>query len=218
LSEPRANSAGRASPASTKQPRRSFRPVVAAAVILNPKRALSPRRFQKLPPNAAGELALRIREHALAWAVAEVDSSRIDAWNIYQASRQAMTPRSNNFRRSRLSLDRAMQLDILIDRNPLSKGTRAAFPSPQPPFLLNSPRTRLDESTPISPATVSRPTQRLRHSGSPRAPAVSPTPLHRFSFAPVREFHLLGFGATPNPSSARTLVLPFLRFPAHDTI
>ena len=30
------------------------------------------------------------REHALAWAVAEIEASRIDAWNIYQASRQAM--------------------------------------------------------------------------------------------------------------------------------
>ena len=43
------------------------------------------------PPSAAWSWPERIREHALAWAVAEVDAQRIDAWNIYQASRQAMT-------------------------------------------------------------------------------------------------------------------------------
>src|SRR5271166_6339140 len=69
-----------------------FGPVVAAAVILNPKRRIvGLDDSKKIPAERRGELALRIREHALAWAVAEIDSSRIDAWNIYQASRQAMT-------------------------------------------------------------------------------------------------------------------------------
>src|SRR5271154_5883546 len=68
-----------------------FGPVVAAPGILNPKRRI----FvlddsKKLPAERRTELAARIREHALAWAVAEIDAQRIDAWNIYQASRQAM--------------------------------------------------------------------------------------------------------------------------------
>jgi len=46
---------------------------------------------KQLAPERRAQLAERIREHALAWAVAEIDAQRIDAWNIYQASRQAMT-------------------------------------------------------------------------------------------------------------------------------
>src|SRR6267142_1338611 len=68
-----------------------FGPVVAAAVILNPKRRIvGLDDSKKLVAERRTELAARIREHALAWAVAEVDAQRIDAWNIYQASRQAM--------------------------------------------------------------------------------------------------------------------------------
>src|SRR5436305_15283791 len=69
-----------------------FGPVVAAAVILNPKRRIvGLDDSKKLAPDRRAELAPRIREHALTWAVLEVDAERIDAWNIYQASRQAMT-------------------------------------------------------------------------------------------------------------------------------
>src|SRR6202043_2124640 len=69
-----------------------FGPVVAAAVILDPKRRIvGLDDSKKLPAERREVLSLRIREHALAGGVAEVDASRIDAWNIYQASRQAMT-------------------------------------------------------------------------------------------------------------------------------
>ena len=68
-----------------------FGPVVAAAVILNPRRRIvGLDDSKKLTPARRAELAARIRDHALAWAVAEIDAARIDAWNIYQASRQAM--------------------------------------------------------------------------------------------------------------------------------
>ena len=68
-----------------------FGPVVAAVVVLNPRRRIvGLDDSKKLAPDRRSELAPRIREHAIAWAVAEVDASRIDAWNIYQASRQAM--------------------------------------------------------------------------------------------------------------------------------
>src|SRR3981189_1211769 len=69
-----------------------FGPVVAAAVILDPKRRIvGLDDSKKLTAEKREVLGLRIREHALAWGVAEVDARRIDAWNIYQASRQAMS-------------------------------------------------------------------------------------------------------------------------------
>src|SRR5713226_4441736 len=68
-----------------------FGPVVAAAVILDPaKRIPGLDDSKKLPPERRKVLAARIRERAVAWAVAQVDSGRIDAWNILEASRQAM--------------------------------------------------------------------------------------------------------------------------------
>src|SRR5580704_10823015 len=68
-----------------------FGPVVAAVVVLNPKRRIvGLDDSKKLSADRREALAERIRDHALAWATAEIEASRIDAWNIYQASRQAM--------------------------------------------------------------------------------------------------------------------------------
>src|SRR5207245_4333848 len=101
-----------------------FGPVVAAAVILNPKRRIvGLDDSKKLTAERRYELAERVREHAWAWAVAEIDAQRIDAWNIYQASRQAMTAALAQLSISPdyLLID-AMQLDVLIEQKSLIKG------------------------------------------------------------------------------------------------
>lgn len=68
-----------------------FGPVVAAAVILDRTYRIRGLRDSKLLLRERRELlAPRIREHAVAWAVAAVDAARIDQINIYQASRLAM--------------------------------------------------------------------------------------------------------------------------------
>jgi len=66
-------------------------PVVAAAVILDPKRPIRGLRDSKqLPAERREVLALRIRERAIAWAVAEADHEEIDLINILQATLLAM--------------------------------------------------------------------------------------------------------------------------------
>jgi ribonuclease HII len=66
-------------------------PVVAAAVILNPARPIRGLRDSKqLTPARREVLAQRIRERAVAWAVAQSDHDEIDAINILQASLLAM--------------------------------------------------------------------------------------------------------------------------------
>ena len=68
-----------------------FGPVVAAAVILDPNYRIRGLRDSKLVPEPRREeLAERVKEHAVAWAVAAVDAARIDQINIYQASLLAM--------------------------------------------------------------------------------------------------------------------------------
>ena len=68
-----------------------FGPVFAAAVILDPERPIRGLRDSKqLVAERREVLAERIRERAIAWAVAAVDAFEIDHINIYQASRLAM--------------------------------------------------------------------------------------------------------------------------------
>lgn len=66
-------------------------PVVAGAVVLHPDRHI-PRLSdsKKVPPEEREELYDQIVSRALLWAVAEASPVEIDAWNIHQASLQAM--------------------------------------------------------------------------------------------------------------------------------
>ena len=101
-----------------------FGPVVAAAVILNPKRRIVGLDDSKqIQAERREVLSERIKEHAVAWAVAEIDSQRIDAWNIYQASRQAMMAALEQLatQPDYLLID-AMKLDVLIEQKSLIKG------------------------------------------------------------------------------------------------
>jgi ribonuclease HII len=68
-----------------------FGPVFAADVILSPARPIRGLNDSKqLEPERRVVLAQRIRERAVAWSIAAVDSATIDRINIYQASRLAM--------------------------------------------------------------------------------------------------------------------------------
>src|SRR6266849_1777072 len=68
-----------------------FGPVFAAAVILSQDRPIRGLNDSKqLDADRREVLAERIRERAVAWAIAAVDAAAIDRINIYQASRLAM--------------------------------------------------------------------------------------------------------------------------------
>lgn len=66
-------------------------PVFAAAVILDPKRPIEGLRdSKKLSEARRDELAPLIKEHALAWAIAECSCEEIDTLNILHATMLAM--------------------------------------------------------------------------------------------------------------------------------
>jgi ribonuclease HII len=66
-------------------------PVVAAAVILDPKKRIRGVRDSKLlDPQERESLAIKIRANALAWAVAWADVEEIDTLNILEATHLAM--------------------------------------------------------------------------------------------------------------------------------
>jgi ribonuclease HII len=177
-----------------------FGPVVAAAVILNPKRRIVGLDDSKqLAPDRRTVLAERIREHAVAWAVAEVDAQRIDAWNIYQASRQAMTAalQQLTITPDYLLID-AMQLDVLIEQKSLIKGDARSVSIAAASIMAKTHRdARMAEWDGVYPSyglaqhkgyATPEHLEALRLHG--------PTPLHRYSFAPVRSAKCWSVGAT----------------------
>ncbi len=67
-------------------------PVVAAAVILDPRRPVTGLAdSKKLTPAQRAELEAEIRARALAWCVASASVEEIDRYNILQATMLAMT-------------------------------------------------------------------------------------------------------------------------------
>lgn len=180
-----------------------FGPVVAAAVILNPKRRIvGLDDSKKLAAPRRQELSERIREHALAWAVAEIDASRIDAWNIYQASRQAMMAAL-----ARLSivpdyllLD-AMALDLPIEQRSLIHGDARSVSIAAASILAKVDRDRRmaewDCLYPQYGLAQNKGYATADHLNSLRI--YGPTPHHRFSFSPVREACCWATGASQNP-------------------
>ena len=180
-----------------------FGPVFAAAVILNPRRRIvGLDDSKKLSSERRAILSERIREHALAWAVAEVDAPRIDAWNIRQASLQAMKAALFQLRVTPdfLLID-AMHLDVLIEQRALIKGDARSVSIAAASIIAKVARdARLEELDKLYPqyglarnkgyGTADH-LEALRRHGA--------TPLHRFSFAPVREAGCWAAGATQTP-------------------
>ena len=177
-----------------------FGPVVAAAVVLNPKRRIvGLDDSKKLTADRREELALRIHEHALAWATAEIDSSRIDAWNIYQASRQAMVAAISQLRpfRDFLLLD-ALELDLPIEQRALIHGDARSVSIAAASILAKVERDRrMEEFDQLYPQYGLA--QNKGYCTPDHLEALrlhGPTPLHRFSYAPVREARCWASGAT----------------------
>lgn len=167
-----------------------FGPVFAAAVVLCPDRPVRGLRDSKiLDGERRGVLAAQIKERAAAWSVAASDAGEIDRVNIYQASRLAM-------RRAVESLQPAADY-LLID------AVTVDLPLPQQSLIHGDARVQCIAAASIL-AKVARdacleawdavyPDYGLaRHKGYATPEHLDaldrrgPTPLHRFSYEPVR--------------------------------
>ncbi len=166
-----------------------FGPVVAAAVILDPEYRIRGLRDSKLLPAYRREvLAERIREHAVAWAVAAVDAARIDQINIYQASRLAM-------RDAVLRLDPgadhllvdALRLDCELPQQPIIHGDALSASIAAASIIAKVERDRMivewDPVFPVYGLASNKGYCTPRHLAALREHG--PSPLHRQSFAPV---------------------------------
>ncbi len=180
-----------------------FGPVVAAAVILNPKRRIvGLDDSKKLNSERRNDLAPRIRDHALAWAIAEIDAARIDAWNIYQASRQAMMAAvSQLFPLPDYLLLDAVEIDLPIEQKALIHGDARSVSIAAASILAKVERDRrmaeFDEMYPQYGLAQHKGYGTPEHLDALRR--FGPSPLHRFSYAPVRDSRCWAAQATQNP-------------------
>jgi ribonuclease HII len=166
-----------------------FGPVVAAAVILNSSYRIRGLRDSKLLPAERREvLAQRIREHAIAWAIAAVDAARIDQINIYHASRVAMkeavgmlTPAADHLLIDAMKLDCDCPQHAIIHGDALSASVAAAS------ILAKVERDRMisqwDPVFPVYGLCSNKGYSTPKHLAALREHG--PSPLHRQSFAPV---------------------------------
>jgi ribonuclease HII len=166
-----------------------FGPVVAAAVILDPSYRVRGLRDSKLLlANRREVLAGRIREHAIAWAIASVDAARIDQINIYQASRVAMleavqqlSPPADHLLIDAVKIDCGLPQKSIIHGDALSASIAAAS------ILAKVERDRMmcewDAIFPAYGLASHKGYSTPRHLAALREHG--PSPLHRQSFAPV---------------------------------
>lgn len=163
--------------------------VVAAAVILDPGYRVRGLRDSKLlPAERREELAKRIREHAVAWAIAAVDAARIDQINIYQASRAAMRDAVMDLapEADHLLVD-ALRLDCELPQFPIVHGDALSASIAAASILAKVERDRMmcewDVVFPAYGLASHKGYSTPKHLAALRE--FGPTPLHRQSFAPV---------------------------------
>jgi ribonuclease HII len=166
-----------------------FGPVVAAAVILDPAYRVRGLRDSKLLlPERREVLADRIREHAVAWAIAAVDAARIDQINIYQASRVAMRQAVIQLAvaADHVLVD-AVRLDCEVPQNAIIHGDALSASIAAASILAKVERDRMmcewDAVFPLYGLASHKGYSTPKHLAALRE--YGPSPLHRQSFAPV---------------------------------
>jgi ribonuclease HII len=177
-----------------------FGAVFAAAVILSPERPVRGLNDSKqLEPERRSVLAGRIRERAVAWAVAAVDAATIDRINIYQASRLAMKIAVEKLQPAAdfLLID-ALSLDVPIAQRALIQGDARCHAIAAASILAKVERDACmcewDAVYPDYGLARHKGYSTPEHAGA--LEAHGPTPLHRLSFAPVRMRSLFPVDAT----------------------
>lgn len=166
-----------------------FGPVVAGAVILEPDYRIRGLRDSKLLDQPTREkLAERIKEHAIAYAVAAVDVARIDQMNIYHASLLAMreaiahlAPAPDHLLIDAVRVDWQCPQTNIIHGDAVSASIAAA-----------SIMAKVERDAMICRWAAVYPEYDLASNKGYRSPKhltalrdYGPTPLHRQSFAPV---------------------------------
>ena len=178
-----------------------FGPVCAAAVILSPDRPVRGLNDSKqLEAERREVLAERIRERAVAWAVAAVDAATIDRLNIYHASRLAMRLAVERLRPAPdfLLVD-AMALDLPLPQRALIHGDARCHAIAAASIVAKVHRDACmrawDRVYPEYGLAAHKGYATAEHCLALEAHGL--TPLHRLSFEPVRALSRFPLHAEP---------------------
>ncbi len=167
-----------------------FGAVVAAAVILSPDSPIRGLNDSKqIDPELREELALQIRERAVAWSIAAVDAFTIDRINIYQASRLAMKTAVLGLNpASDFVLVDAVPLELALPQQPLIQGDERCHAIAAASIIAKVYRDQMmrdwDRFYPEYGLANHKGYQTPEHLSAIQR--LGPTPMHRFSFEPVR--------------------------------
>ena len=166
-----------------------FGPVVAAAVILDPTFRIRGLRDSKLlEPEVRERLAKKIREHCIAYAIASVDSARIDEINIYWASKQALCEavRQLPIKPDHVLVD-AFKIDAECPQTPIIHGDALSASIAAASIIAKVERDswmrNYDREYPLYGLASNKGYSTPKHKAVLREHG--PSPLHRQSFAPV---------------------------------
>jgi ribonuclease HII len=171
-------------------------PVVAAAVILDASRPIAGLRDSKrLSPGRRTQLAVLIRERALAWGIAEAQVEEIDAINILQATLLAMRRalQALGLAPTHINIDgnKAPHLADLFEHCCID--TVIGGDDRVPAISAASILAKTYRDAKMSELDLQYPGYGLaRHQGYPTVEHLAalarlgPSPIHRRSFAPVR--------------------------------
>ena len=167
-----------------------FGAVVAGAVILSPDAPIRGLNDSKqIDPERREVLAARIRERALAWAVAAVDAATIDRINIYEASRLAMKMAVSQLSPAAdFVLVDAVPLELALPQQPLVQGDERCHAIAAASIVAKVYRDQMmrewDRFYPQYGLANHKGYLCPEHLAA--LDAHGPTPLHRLSFEPVR--------------------------------
>ncbi len=167
-----------------------FGPVFAAAVILDPARPIAGLKDSKVVSAAdRDELATRIRERAIAFAIGAADPFEIDRINIYQASRLAMKRAVNQlWPQPNFLLVDAVKLEVALPQKAIIHGDARSRCIAAASILAKTARDQCMRAwDAIFPQYGLKDHKGYATPEHYKALAqYGPTTLHRFSFEPVR--------------------------------
>jgi len=192
-----------------------FGSVFAAAVILSPDRPVRGLNDSKqLEPERRTVLAQRIRERAVAWSVAAVDSATIDRINIYHASRLAMKLAVEKlFPAADFLLIDALYLDVPVAQRALIQGDARCHAIAAASILAKVERDACmcewDAIFPLYGLARHKGYSTPEHSDA--LVAHGPSPLHRLSFAPVRTCSLFPVDSEEQMDLFEEIAIPACR-------
>lgn len=170
--------------------------VVAGAVILDPRKPIEGLMdSKKLSEKKRESLAIEIKEKALAWAIGRASPREIDAINILQASLLAM---ERAFRQLSPSVDLALVDGNRCPKLPCKTEAIIGGDSKIPAISAASIIAKVTRDAEMRLLDAAFPHYGFaQHKGYPTKQhlaaliAYGPCELHRVSFAPVRNWHLV---------------------------